>query len=65
MAGAVTGPILRGDVETVGLHLRALEGDDRRLYAVLGLELLRLAGPGLPDDALRELLERFNTEIGT
>ena len=65
VAGAVTGPILRGDVETVGLHLRALEGDDRRLYAVLGLELLRLAGPGLPDDALRELLERFNTETGT
>lgn len=61
--GAVTGPIARGDTETVGLHLRALEGTDRRLYSMLGLELLRLAAPGLPEDARRELLERFNREI--
>lgn len=62
--GAVTGPILRGDVETVGMHLRALDGEDRRLYAVLGLELLRLAAPVVPEEAMRELMERFNREIG-
>jgi len=62
--GAVTGPVRRGDVETVALHLRALDGDDRRLYAVLGLELLRLAGPAIPEESLRELTERFNRELG-
>lgn len=61
--GAVTGPVLRGDVETVAMHLRALEGEERRLYAVLGLELLRLVGPVVPEDAARELTERFNSEI--
>ena len=61
--GAVTGPVPRGDVETVGLHLRALEDTDRRLYAILGVELLRLTAPGLGEDARRELLERFNREI--
>lgn len=62
--GAVTGPIRRGDVETVGLHLRALEREDRRLYAVLGLELLRIAGPALPEEVSRELADRFNQELG-
>lgn len=62
--GAVTGPLLRGDVETVGMHLRALDVEDRRLYAVLGLELLRLAAPAIPEGAHRELTERFNREIG-
>jgi predicted short-subunit dehydrogenase-like oxidoreductase (DUF2520 family) len=61
--GAVTGPIRRGDVDTVGLHLRALEGDDRRLYAVLGVELVRMLRTTLPEDTARELLERFNNEL--
>lgn len=57
LEAAVTGPIPRGDVETVGLHLRALDGDDRLLYAMLGRQLARLAGPYLDDDARREILE--------
>lgn len=61
--GAVTGPVARVDLETVALHLRALDGADRRLYAVLGLELLRLLGDALPEDAARELTERFNSEL--
>ena len=60
---AVTGPVARGDVETVGLHLRALDDDDRKLYAVLGRVWLRLAGATTPEAAGRELLERFNREI--
>lgn len=59
----VTGPIPRGDVETVALHLRALEGGDRRLYAVLGAELVRLAWDRIPEPVARELLERFNSEV--
>lgn len=42
-AAALTGPIRRGDHDTVAAHLAALEPEDRRLYAVLGLETLRLA----------------------
>lgn len=63
VAGSITGPVPRGDLETVDLHLRALEPADRRLYATLGLELLRLGGSALPVDVRRELLERFNSEI--
>jgi predicted short-subunit dehydrogenase-like oxidoreductase (DUF2520 family) len=60
--GAVTGPVARGDVETVDLHLRVLDGDDRRLYATFGRELTRLIGSELPEDARRALLERFEEE---
>lgn len=61
--GAVTGPLSRGDLETVDLHLRALDPEDRRMYAVLGLELLRLAGHDLAAEVLEELTERLNSEI--
>jgi predicted short-subunit dehydrogenase-like oxidoreductase (DUF2520 family) len=40
---ALTGPVARGDVETVELHLARLSGADRHLYCLLGLEALRLA----------------------
>jgi predicted short-subunit dehydrogenase-like oxidoreductase (DUF2520 family) len=58
---ALTGPISRGDVETVRLHLRTLERRERALYAALGLEALNLArDTGLDEEtaeALHELLE--------
>ena len=59
---AVTGPVARGDVETIDLHLRALDGDDRRLYATFGRELTRLVGSDLPEDARRALMDRFEEE---
>lgn len=43
VAAALTGPISRGDAETVRLHLARLSPTDRLLYCLLGLELLRLA----------------------
>ena len=59
---ALTGPISRGDLETIRLHLRTLEPRERALYAALGLELLNLAMEGeLGEDEgeeIRELLER-------
>lgn len=61
---AITGPIPRGDVETVRLHLRALDPEDRRLYRLLGLALTRLASGRLDEDARRELMEIFQNEIG-
>lgn len=36
-------PVLEGDVERVALHLRALDPEDQRLYALFASELLRLA----------------------
>lgn len=54
---AVTGPVARGDVETLALHLRALDPEDRRLYALLARHLARLAGERLDDDVRRQILE--------
>jgi len=36
---ALTGPVSRGDLETIRLHLRTLEPRERSLYAALGLEI--------------------------
>jgi len=58
-AGAVAGPVAEGDVEAVTLHLRALEPEERRLYALLGRELMGLVRPGLRDDAEQELTSAF------
>jgi predicted short-subunit dehydrogenase-like oxidoreductase (DUF2520 family) len=59
---ALTGPVSRGDVETIQLHLRALGPRERSLYAALGLEVLQLAEEGGLDAAVaevvRELLEK-------
>ncbi len=62
-ARALTGPLSRGDVETVRLHLRVLEPRERSLYAALGLEILPVAAEGgLNADRIEEmkdLLERY------
>src|SRR5690606_8021447 len=42
-AAALTGPIARGDVDTVRLHLARLSDEDRALYCALGRETVRLA----------------------
>lgn len=55
---ALTGPIVRGDAETVARHLRALRGDPRRrdVYLSLGRAALDLAARrGLAADRVREL----------
>jgi len=64
LEASLTGPIPRGDVETVGMHLRALDPADRRLYALLGRSLVRLSAPRLDEDSRRELLEIFESESG-
>jgi predicted short-subunit dehydrogenase-like oxidoreductase (DUF2520 family) len=42
-AAALTGPVRRGDAETVSAHLAALGPEDRKLYLLLAREALRLA----------------------
>ncbi len=62
-ARALTGPIARGDVETVRLHLRCLEPRERALYVTLGLEILELAREaGLAVDTADEIRETFERE---
>jgi predicted short-subunit dehydrogenase-like oxidoreductase (DUF2520 family) len=53
---ALTGPIARGDIDTVRLHLARLSPRERTLYSALGLELLELArAAGLPEQRADEL----------
>lgn len=60
LSSALTGPVARGDVDTVRLHLSRLSERERRLYCALGLETVRLArAAGLDPDragALESLL---------
>jgi predicted short-subunit dehydrogenase-like oxidoreductase (DUF2520 family) len=51
---ALTGPVARGDADTVARHLAALPADERTAYRTLAAEALRLTGRD--DAALRELL---------
>jgi predicted short-subunit dehydrogenase-like oxidoreductase (DUF2520 family) len=54
-AGALTGPIRRGDVDTVARHLAALPPDEQRAYRALAEQALRLTDRDDPE--LRDLLE--------
>jgi predicted short-subunit dehydrogenase-like oxidoreductase (DUF2520 family) len=54
-AAALTGPVARGDADTVSRHLDALAPDERAAYRALAAEALRLTGRD--DAALRDALE--------
>lgn len=51
----VTGPLARGDVETVAAHLASLDPPRRALYRALGRELLEVVRPGLAGGTARRL----------
>ncbi len=51
--GALTGPVARGDVETIRRHAAALSPEEVRLYRVLAQATARLAG--LDDAQVREV----------
>jgi predicted short-subunit dehydrogenase-like oxidoreductase (DUF2520 family) len=56
VSAALTGPIARGDVDTIRLHLARLSAEDRVLYCGLGLELLRMArAAGLDAQRVEEI----------
>lgn len=46
---ALTGPIERGDTETVKKHLEVMDKETKDLYRVCGLELVRIAKTKNPD----------------
>ncbi len=57
-----TGPIARGDVETIRLHMRSLAPRERALYAALGAAALESDAVGLDAGTVRELAELFEGE---
>lgn len=57
LGAALTGPVARGDADTVRLHLSRLSPPERRLYSALGLETVRLARAVGLDPARADLLE--------
>lgn len=62
-AGALTGPIERGDVETVSLHRQALSSVPapvRELYRTAGIQVLDLARRrGLPEPTAQQMDHLF------
>ncbi len=59
---ALTGPVSRGDVETVALHLARLSPEERTLYCLLGRETLRLARARGLDPATADRLDALLRE---
>jgi len=51
---ALTGPVMRGDTETIVRHLASLTIDDQSLYRLLGRAALELARKGGMDEELAE-----------
>jgi predicted short-subunit dehydrogenase-like oxidoreductase (DUF2520 family) len=58
-AGALTGPIARGDVATLRRHIAALDRRHTELYKAVGRETLRLAREAGLDEEKVELIERM------
>ncbi|HUE76671.1 MAG TPA: Rossmann-like and DUF2520 domain-containing protein [Longimicrobiales bacterium] len=54
---ALTGPVARGDIDTVRLHLSRLSPRERGLYSALGRETLRLARAAGLDPARADAIE--------
>lgn len=57
---ALTGPLARGDVDTVALHLRTLDRDEATFYATLGKRGLAWVGERLPGTSAAELSDLFD-----
>ncbi|MGN0375911.1 MAG: Rossmann-like and DUF2520 domain-containing protein [Butyrivibrio sp.] len=56
-AKALTGPVKRGDCETVNKHLQILKGDEHEIYRLLSLRLLEIAGlEGADYDMMKGML---------
>ena len=63
LAQALTGPVARGDVETVRFHLRSLPEREAGPYRALGREAVAVAeAQGLDAEAVAALRELFEAE---
>jgi predicted short-subunit dehydrogenase-like oxidoreductase (DUF2520 family) len=60
---ALVGPVTRGEVETLSLHLRSLDARSREVYQVLGRELLKLLGPeDIDEETMHSVWKLFEVE---
>lgn len=59
---ALSGPIERGDVQTVQKHLEELTGQEKRIYVSLGQEVVRVAGRKNKNQNYEELKTVLCTE---
>ncbi|MGH9259203.1 MAG: Rossmann-like and DUF2520 domain-containing protein, partial [Acidimicrobiales bacterium] len=63
-AGALTGPVARGDAETLTRHIASLTVDDAKLYRSLGRAALELARKrGLGDAAAARVAAALATDL--
>lgn len=63
LEAGITGPAVRGDLETVSLHLRSLSASDREVYRAVGLVLTGLArARGMDDARVAGLMELFDVQ---
>lgn len=61
---ALTGPVARGDTDTILRHLSALTIDDARLYQLLGRAALELARKrGMDDETAQRVAEALATDL--
>jgi predicted short-subunit dehydrogenase-like oxidoreductase (DUF2520 family) len=66
-ADALTGPIERGDLESVQTHLAELKGSDQEdMYKLLGLEAVKIAEKGnkIPQEKISMLRELLSYSVG-
>jgi predicted short-subunit dehydrogenase-like oxidoreductase (DUF2520 family) len=62
VVAALTGPVRRGDVNTVERHLASLSGPAADLYRMLGLIALEIAVEAGLEPAAAERMQRALTE---
>ena len=61
---ALTGPVMRGDTDTILRHLSALTLDDARLYQMLGRAALELARKnGMDDQTAQKVADALATDL--
>jgi len=61
---ALTGPVVRGDTETIRRHLASLTSDDAQLYRSLGRAALELAQKrGMDDESATRVAEALATDV--
>ncbi len=56
---ALTGPLVRGDIDTVELHLRAMDREDAAFYSALGRRTLTLVRARLEPDVIESFAKLF------
>lgn len=60
---ALTGPIERGDIQTVQKHLACLNEEDQKMYQILGFKLVQIAKQKNPAQDYTALLHLLNDTI--